>query len=94
MADFQRKMGEARKKKKGVLKNKKKTFVMIYCFARAQPKPRKREEEENTTTNARQEAFRQQKLGRRPPGGLVGGPHFIPPMCVSHQSRPSTDMIS
>ena len=29
---------------------------MIYCFARAQPKPRKREEEENTTTNARHQA--------------------------------------
>ena len=58
MADFQNEKWERleKKKKKGVLKNKKKTFVMIYCFARAQPKPTKREEkeEENTTTNARQ----------------------------------------
>ena len=91
MADFQRKMGEARKKKKGVLKNKK-TFVMIYCFARAQPKPTKREEEENTTTNARQKASRQQSGGQA--GRQVGRPHFIPPLCVSHQSRPSTDLIS
>ena len=36
---------------KGVLKNKK-TFVMIYCFARAQPKPTKEEEEENTSRAA------------------------------------------
>ena len=40
MADFQNEKWERleKKKKKGVLKNKKKTFVMIYCFARAQPK--------------------------------------------------------
>ena len=37
---------------------------MIYCFARAQPKPTKREEEENTTTNARQKASRQQSGGQ------------------------------
>ena len=44
MADFQNEKWERleKKKKKGVLKNKKKTFVMIYCFARAQPKPTKK----------------------------------------------------